>query len=125
MELSEALHARASGGDSGPTEQQLRMLAKAKGLDPDEYVAEQMGTVSLPPAYRYLWNLFRRLANRRQYTDGYPLAISFSEIESYSRLTRSPLDAWEVAIVEALDDHERGLMLDDIKKRQQQAECRR
>jgi hypothetical protein len=101
------------------------MLAKAKGLDPDDYVAEQMGTISLPPAYRYLWNLFRRLANRRQYTDGNPLSISFSEMESYSRLTRTPLDAWEVSIIEALDDHERSLILDEISKRRQQAERRR
>ena len=84
-----------------------------------------MGTVSLAPPYRYLWNLYRRLASRRQYSDGIPLSISFTEIESYSKLTRTPLDSWEVSIIEALDDHERGLILDDIKKRQQQADRRR
>lgn len=125
MELSQALHKRASGGDSGPTEQQLRMLAKAKGLDPDEYVAEQMGTVSLPAAYRYLWNIYRGLASRRQYRDGHPQSISYAEIDCYIRLTKTPLDPWEVSIITALDDYERGMMFDDIKKRQQKSESRR
>lgn len=122
--MAEALHRRASGADSGPTEQQLRLLAKAKGLDPDEYVAEHMGSVDLPPAYRYLWNIYRSLANRRTYNDGIPMAVTFQEIKAFSDMTRTPLDAWEVSIITALDDYERGLQLEDRRKAQQAAERR-
>ena len=107
---------RSSAGDSGPNEQQLRLLAKAKGLDPDEYVAEHLGSMDLPPAYRYLWNIYRNLANRRGWTEGIPQAISFTEIASYAQMTRTPLDGWEVAIITALDDFERGRLSEERNK---------
>lgn len=40
-------------------------------------------------------------------------------------MTKTPLDAWEVAIITALDDHERGLMYEDIRKRQDRAKLKR
>lgn len=84
-----------------------------------------MGSIELPHAYRYLWSVYRNLSNRRCYSDGNPLAISFCEIESYSRLTKTPLDSWEVAIITALDDHERGLMYEDIRNRQNKGKLKR
>ena len=40
-------------------------------------------------------------------------------------MTKTPLDAWEVAIITALDDHERGLMYEVIRKRQDKAKLKR
>ncbi len=107
---------RSSAGESGPNEQQLRLLAKAKGLDPDEYVAEHLGSLDLPAPYRYLWNIYRNLANRRMWADGIPQAVTFTEIASYAQMTRTPLDAWEVAIITALDDYERGRIAEERNK---------
>jgi hypothetical protein len=118
ISLAESLHKRSTAGDSGPNEQQLRLLAKAKGLDPDEFVAEHLVSVDLPSAYRYLWNIYRSLANRRCWADGNPQAITFTEIASFAQMTRTPLDAWEVAIITALDDYERGLILEARNKAQ-------
>lgn len=87
-------------------------------------MAEHLGSVHLEPSYRYIWGIYRTLANRRRFNDGIPEAICFQEIQSYSQLTRTPLDAWEVSILTALDDYERGLLIAQRQKAQQASERR-
>lgn len=68
-----------------------------------EYQAE-MQCPPLPPAMNYLWSVFLRLANRRSSNGFGANPIPWTEIEAFSRLTRTRLTPWEVEIVEMLDN---------------------
>jgi len=93
------------------------MLAKARGVDPDKYVREKLGEApELPDAYAYLWTFYRRLASRRNFNDGIPCCIPYSEISEGARLHNIRLDSWEVRILEALDQHERQQIYEQIEK---------
>lgn len=58
---------------------------------------------TLPREGAYLWNSFIDLHSTRGGGFG-PAAITFVEIEAWSRLTASPLEPWEVSIIRAIDD---------------------
>lgn len=93
------------------------MLAKAKGVDPDKYVREKLGDEpTLPDPYAYLWAFYRRLASRRSFNDGIPCSIPYSEMLAGAQLHNVRLDSWEVRILEALDQHERQLIYEQIKQ---------
>lgn len=57
----------------------------------------------LPPDLRYLWTAFSQLHRTRQAGMGIN-AITFFEIEAWSRLYGMRLDPWEVDAIRALDD---------------------
>ncbi len=89
------------------------------GTDPDAYVEEQLGPeVSLPEAYSYLWAFYRRVSDRRGFSDGVANAITFSELEAASRMLGKRLDSWEVRILLGLYDHERQILHEQLKQAQ-------
>ncbi len=57
-----------------------------------------------PEALSYLWEIFIRLANRRQSNGFGPERLGWAEIDAFCRLTRTRLAPWEVEIIERLDD---------------------
>jgi len=89
------------------------------GKDPDAYVEEHLGPeVSLPDAYAYLWSFYRRVSDRRGFSDGVANAITFTELEAASRMLGKRLDSWEVRILMGLDDHERQILHEQLKQAQ-------
>lgn len=94
------------------------MIAKARGLDADEYVAQNLGSIeNIPAAYHYLWNIYRKLSSRREYNDGLPTAITYSELKAFADVYWIRLAPWEIEILTDLDDFERGLLIESIQKR--------
>lgn len=89
------------------------------GKDPDAYVTEHLGPeADLPEAYAYLWSFYRKVSDRRGFSDGVANPISFSEIDAASRLLGKRLDSWEVRILAGLDDHERRLLQEQLSQAQ-------
>ena len=58
---------------------------------------------ALPPEARHLWQTFLELHRTRPSGFG-ASAITFTEIDAWQRLKRTPLDVWEVDSICALDD---------------------
>lgn len=86
------------------------------GKDPDAYVAEHLGPeVTLPEAYSYLWVFYRRVSDRRSFSDGVANPITFTELDAASRLLGMKLDSWEVRILIGLDQHERQILHKQLK----------
>lgn len=58
---------------------------------------------ALPPDFVHLWNSFIELHQARGSGGFGPLAIPYSEIVSYCRLSALELSPWEVKVIRALD----------------------
>ena len=56
-----------------------------------------------PQGAELLWNAFSRLSERRRSGFNGPEAIAFTEIESFARLMRMPLEPHHVRAIEAMD----------------------
>ena len=51
-----------------------------------------------------LWNIFLRISGRRGSSGFGILPLAWADIDAFSRLTQTPLEPWEVRILEELDD---------------------
>lgn len=72
-----------------------------------EKIAEYEAELALPPfpvALEYLWNAFNRIRRRKGGGLGGPTPIEWPDIDAFCRHSRLTLEAWEVEIIEDLDD---------------------
>lgn len=60
--------------------------------------------VDPPDAALHVWNWFWRLNSRRAYGEAGPLPLTYTEVQSWSRLTRSEVRPDEVEMIIAMDD---------------------
>ncbi|ABN75407.1 phage tail assembly chaperone [Cereibacter sphaeroides] len=58
----------------------------------------------VPEAGRVLWQAFWQLSRRRTYHAAGPNPLSWTEIEAWTRLMRTPFEPHHVRILAALDD---------------------
>lgn len=58
----------------------------------------------VPEAGRVLWQAFWQLSRRRTYHAAGPNPLTWTEIEAWTRLMRTPLEPHHVRILAALDD---------------------
>lgn len=59
--------------------------------------------IAVPEGSDVLWEAFQRLSQARSVGPHGPMAITFTEIEAYSRLMRMPLEPWHVDVILGLD----------------------
>jgi len=64
---------------------------------------EGLATPAAPAGLLYLLHSFHELGSARQAGFGSPCAIGWSEMQAWSRLTGTPLAAWEVRVLRLLD----------------------
>jgi len=65
---------------------------------------KQLEEIELPYCVIYLWQWFQEIADGRGYAGmGQPLPISYTEIKSWSELTRTEPSAWEISALKAID----------------------
>ena len=64
---------------------------------------EQLEPVDIPYGIQYLWHFFCELSNSRDYGEAGPKPITWTEIKSWSELTKSDPTAWEIDVVKAID----------------------
>lgn len=67
-----------------------------------------------PHGFEYLWLWYIEVSAGRQSGMNGPNPISWSEIDSWSRMTRRHPQAWEVDIIKMID----GVFLGDVHDRQ-------
>lgn len=68
-----------------------------------EYEAE-LACPPFPAALDYLWRVFHRL-RRRKGGNGFSVSpIEWPDIDAFVRNSQTPLSAWEVEVIEDLDD---------------------
>jgi hypothetical protein len=53
---------------------------------------------------RYIWNMFVQVSRHRPINGANFLPLRWTDIESWSRLYRTPLRPWELEAITALDD---------------------
>lgn len=58
----------------------------------------------LPRGFSHVWNTFVRLHAARTGSGFGANPITYVEIDAYCRLSRLPLDPWEIEVIRALDD---------------------
>jgi len=52
---------------------------------------------------QYIWGWFCELSGGRNYADGHPMPLSYSEIESWANLTKTEPTAWEIGVIKQID----------------------
>lgn len=85
----------------------LSRLERAERKGHQGWIATLEAQLACPPfptALSYLWQAFLRLRGRAMPTMSGPGPITYSDLDSYTRLTRMSLAPWEVQILENLDD---------------------
>jgi hypothetical protein len=88
--------------DGAPLRDHLETVARATRKTPAELAA--LTAVPCPYPLQHLWLAFLELTSTRPSNAmGVGEPLSFSEIESWARLTRRPLTAWQVDVIRRLD----------------------
>lgn len=68
---------------------------------------------AIPESVAYLWAYFWELSRARSNNGFGPLALQYSDIEAWTRLTRQKLDPWELNAIVSLD----ALYLESLAKK--------
>ena len=74
----------------------------------------------IPDVYGYCWQWFNELSRTRTSNGFGQNAISYGEIEAWSRLTNTDLDFLEVRAITRLDGEYLAIQADKIAKRSKQ-----
>jgi hypothetical protein len=71
----------------------------------DFALAEEVPVATAPPlcSARYVWEYFCELHTQRGHSFGSFLPLSWTEIDAWSRLSRTPLSPWETRVLSLLD----------------------
>lgn len=64
----------------------------------------QLRGPEFPKLVSHIWSAFTALHSRRQMGFNGPMGISYSDIKHWKELTDTPLDAWEVEAIIAVDN---------------------
>ena len=73
-------------------------MERAIGKRPHE-----LDTPAAPQSLRYLLELYAEMATARQAGMNWPLPLSWADMSAWCFLTQTPLSAWEVRLLRALD----------------------
>jgi hypothetical protein len=57
----------------------------------------------IPPALVHLWGWFSELSQGRQPGAMGPARLTFLDIDAWARLTRTPIEPWELSVILRLD----------------------
>lgn len=57
----------------------------------------------VPPLVSHILEWFWKLSSRRQQSSSGPSPIAYTEIESWAKLTYTPISAWEVEVITHID----------------------
>ena len=63
----------------------------------------QLEPKEMPECLYYLWEWFCELSGGRGYAEFGALPLNYSEIFSWSQLTHSEPEAWEVEVIKTID----------------------
>jgi len=83
----------------GSTERENLEAAQRQTPNP---IAE-LEPVEYHDCIRYLWAWFCELSGGRNYSEGHPMALSYSELESWAHLTKTEPTAWEIGVLKQID----------------------
>lgn len=88
----------------------------AKGLLLKSKTAEDFRS-GIPDGSGPIWNAFVALSRTRTMTEAGPNPISFTEIDAWCRLTRTPLEPHHVEVIAAMD----AVWLEEVRAYQERA----
>ena len=93
-------------GEDGVTNRERIKGLLARARKPEK-IAGYEAELALPPfpvALDYLWNAYNRIRRRKGGSMGRAGPIEWPDIDAFCRHSRLSLQAWEVEIIEDLDD---------------------
>lgn len=79
------------------------LLAVKRQIHKTPKELEELTSVKCPPLLHYMWLAFLELNSGRGSSGFGPQPLSYQEIESWARLTRRHLTAWQVQLLKRLD----------------------
>jgi len=76
----------------------LEQFKESSGREPDGLIPPDV-----PYGFMYIWDWFTELNNGRQNSGFGPMPISYLEIHSWSELTKSYINPWEIEVIKEMD----------------------